>query len=255
MRLDQPGHGDSAVFCERLIAGIGEPHFMAELAAGLCTLAGFDLAAIVDHRTEALPVVLFDNFEAVNGREGLANYVQDTHRFNPLIVRAPRNRALCARDFALPAAAMKGRGRGLIVTDPHEELGFRTLGWPCRLEELTLLLPRTRGLLEIGLYRERSAKGVAAPVVAAIEQARSPVAAAFERHVRFASRRGATRGEHRASLSPRENEVCELLLAGYASEAIALRLGIAIHTVKDHRKGIFRKLGVTSLAQLFATLH
>jgi DNA-binding CsgD family transcriptional regulator len=41
-------------------------------------------------------------------------------------------------------------------------------------------------------------------------------------------------------------------LIGCSSEAIALRLSISRHTVKDHRKQIFRKLGVGSLAELFA---
>ena len=39
-----------------------------------------------------------------------------------------------------------------------------------------------------------------------------------------------------------------------AGVEIALRLGISRYTVKDHRKHIFRKLSVGSLAELFA-LH
>jgi DNA-binding CsgD family transcriptional regulator len=53
-------------------------------------------------------------------------------------------------------------------------------------------------------------------------------------------------------LSAREAEVARLLLAGCSSEAIALRLDISRHTVKDHRKSIFRKLHIGSLAELFA---
>ena len=57
-----------------------------------------------------------------------------------------------------------------------------------------------------------------------------------------------------APLSRREAEIAGMLLIGCSSEAIALRLSISRHTVKDHRKQIFRKLGVGSLAELFA-LH
>jgi DNA-binding CsgD family transcriptional regulator len=53
-------------------------------------------------------------------------------------------------------------------------------------------------------------------------------------------------------LSPREMQIADLLLLGCGSDAIALRLGISRHTVKDHRKRIFRKLGIGSLAELFA---
>jgi len=46
--------------------------------------------------------------------------------------------------------------------------------------------------------------------------------------------------------------VCDLMLLGCSSEAIALRLNISRYTVKDHRKHIFRKLQIGSLAELFA---
>jgi DNA-binding CsgD family transcriptional regulator len=54
------------------------------------------------------------------------------------------------------------------------------------------------------------------------------------------------------NLSAREREICDLLLRGCSSEAIGLRLNISRYTVKDHRKSIFRKLRVGSLAELFA---
>ncbi len=57
---------------------------------------------------------------------------------------------------------------------------------------------------------------------------------------------------HVGALSAREREICDLLLLGCSSAAIALRLDISRHTVKDHRKSIFRKLRVGSLAELFA---
>ena len=60
------------------------------------------------------------------------------------------------------------------------------------------------------------------------------------------------RREDLSQLSPREREITELLLIGCSSEAIALRLGISRYTVKDYRKQIFRKLGIGSLAELFA---
>jgi DNA-binding NarL/FixJ family response regulator len=56
------------------------------------------------------------------------------------------------------------------------------------------------------------------------------------------------------ALPVRERKVCELLLLGCSTEAIALRLIISPHTVKDHRKSIFRKLCISSLAELFARI-
>lgn len=53
-------------------------------------------------------------------------------------------------------------------------------------------------------------------------------------------------------LSPREKGVLELMLRGYSSQASAEKLGIAIETLRRHRKSIYRKLDVNSQADLFS---
>src|SRR3546814_20372057 len=58
-----------------------------------------------------------------------------------------------------------------------------------------------------------------------------------------------------APLTPREAEVRDLLLRGCSTDAVALRLSISRHTVKAHRKAIFRKLGISSLAELLSLAH
>ena len=58
----------------------------------------------------------------------------------------------------------------------------------------------------------------------------------------------------RYGLSPREAEVAELVLRGYANPAIALALGIAPTTTKRHLTRIFDKIGVDSRTQLVSRL-
>lgn len=53
-------------------------------------------------------------------------------------------------------------------------------------------------------------------------------------------------------LSPREKAVLELMLRGYSSQASADKLGIALETLRRHRKSIYRKLDVSSQADLFS---
>ena len=55
-----------------------------------------------------------------------------------------------------------------------------------------------------------------------------------------------------AALSAREREVVALILKGHSSKSIAGQLSIAVGTVKNHRKNIYRKLAITSQAALFA---
>lgn len=53
-------------------------------------------------------------------------------------------------------------------------------------------------------------------------------------------------------LSPREKGVLELMLRGYGTDTSAQRLGIAVETVRRHRKSIYRKLDVSSQTDLFS---
>lgn len=56
------------------------------------------------------------------------------------------------------------------------------------------------------------------------------------------------------ALSPREREVAALVLDGLSSEDIAQALFISVHTVRDHVKAIFGKLGVSRRQDLVAAL-
>jgi DNA-binding CsgD family transcriptional regulator len=58
----------------------------------------------------------------------------------------------------------------------------------------------------------------------------------------------------RYGLSPREAEVAELVLRGYANPVIAATLGIAPTTTKRHLTRIFDKIGVDSRTQLVSRL-
>lgn len=52
------------------------------------------------------------------------------------------------------------------------------------------------------------------------------------------------------SLSPRQREVCRLMVKGMMSKQIADQLGTSINTIKTHRNEIFRKLETHSLLDL-----
>jgi len=51
-------------------------------------------------------------------------------------------------------------------------------------------------------------------------------------------------------LSPREEQTMQLLLEGLATTAIADRLSISRHTVRDHLKHLYRKTGTRSRGEL-----
>jgi DNA-binding CsgD family transcriptional regulator len=56
------------------------------------------------------------------------------------------------------------------------------------------------------------------------------------------------------ALSQRERDVVSLLVAGLDTRAIAKQLFISAHTVQDHLKSVFAKVGIHSRRELLATL-
>ena len=56
-------------------------------------------------------------------------------------------------------------------------------------------------------------------------------------------------------ISEREHAVLDLVLAGQPTKQIARRLGLSPHTVNDHLKAIFRKVGVGGRQELLAALQ
>jgi len=55
----------------------------------------------------------------------------------------------------------------------------------------------------------------------------------------------------KASLSPREAEVCQLLLEGLLVKEVAYRLNISYRTAETHRRSAYQKLGLHNRAGLF----
>ncbi len=146
-------------------------------------LLQFDLAAAVVHRKGASPVLLFHTFDAIGGREGIENYVAVTHKVNPMLARATGSLGTFrARDFHMRALGAGAKVRRFLVPSPDEELGFRTVGWPAKLEEVGVYFEPVAGLVEFSFYRERRPQRAADDVMTRLEALRAPLAAAFDRH-------------------------------------------------------------------------
>ena len=229
----------------QIIRSVGDDDFPSIAADALCALTSFELATIVVHCRGARPSLVFDNFASTGSGLGLQNYLSKTHRLNPVLQRFGGPGAVRASDYRVTPAPDR-KILPYFYKTLEEELGFLTVGWPAGLEEIGLYFEALGGIVEFCVYRERARTPAAAQTLHALQLLCAPVAAAFSRH--DALTHGAA---PLAGLSSRERQVAELMLQGCTSEAIALRLRISCHTVKDYRKQIFRKLRISSLAELF----
>jgi len=230
----------------QIIHAVGRDDFPSIAARSLCELTSFELATIVVHRRKARPSLLFDNFACTGSRQGLQNYLSITYRLNPVLKRPGNLGAVRASDYKV-TPMHDPRTQPYFRKTAQEELGFLTVGWPAYMEELGLYFEAFGGVVEFCIYRQRSGKPASNETLHALSLLCEPMAAAFNRHNALARA-----SKQDGNLSPREVQVAELMLIGCNSEAIALRLQLSRHTVKDYRKQIFRKLGISSLAEFFA---
>jgi DNA-binding CsgD family transcriptional regulator len=238
----------------QIIHAIGEDDFASRTVQALCEFTGFDLAAVMLHRNKASARILFDDFDRIGCRGGIETYASKTFSVNPMLACAVPLRAVRARDFRRPLTREAVSLPPDVIEAPDEELGYRTVGWPERHEEIGLYFKGWDGLIEFGLYRARGRKPASGDILSGLNHLSEPLAAAFDRHRALEHRSGGALRQLYPGLTAREREVCDLMLLGCSSDGIALRLGITRHTVKDHRKRIFRKLELGSLAELFS-LH
>lgn len=82
-------------------------------------------------------------------------------------------------------------------------------------------------------------------LLAAVEQA-----IALDAEMRLLRARSAAVEDRLESLTPREREVLDAVIAGRLNKQIADNLGIVEKTVKVHRARVMRKMGVRTLAEL-----
>src|SRR3546814_17902702 len=97
-----------------------------------------------------------------------------------MIAEASAPRALRARDFASRGAAAPPGSD--VVRAPDEELGYRTVGWPRRQEEIALHVTFGGAVVEIGSYRALRRLTAPAAMLEQLEVMGSDAAGASDHH-------------------------------------------------------------------------
>jgi len=81
-----------------------------------------------------------------------------------------------------------------------------------------------------------------------LEKVRKTLAAEIESQANISQRSALTLRLN--TLSPREKELLDLLVAGHSNKQAAMQLQISIKTVENHRCKLMKKMGATNAAEL-----
>jgi DNA-binding CsgD family transcriptional regulator len=264
--------GDASAWY-REIAGIVEDpvreNLPERLVGALGHLLPFELAVVFVYRGRSRPLVIYDNFEPGEAKQGITTYVENTYVLNPCYqacLRGLPDGVYRIRDLA-PDAFFKSGYQNAYRVRPRttEEIGYITEHWPAGMEEIDIALTlEPKVVAELSIYRALHKRGFDDGELARVAAAIPLIQVLLRRYwaaFGATSGRGAppdTRVDDAfanfgaAVLTGREREVVRLILRGHSSESICFNLGISLGTVKTHRKNAYAKLGISSQSELLS---
>lgn len=221
------------------------------------SLIPFDYSVVFAYRGAERPIDLYSTFDAGDYEIFVSLYQDGPYLLDPFYSAATlpkpgvwRMKALAPDRFF----ASEYYRSYYVQTGLAEEVGFFVpVG-----ENVTVVLSLMRREGS-GAFRdaEYALMRKAEPLVAAmVRRAWGRLGPRFNHSSRNRRKDHNAEAKARARISDkltlRESDIIELVLQGHSSESIGLRLGVATGTVKVHRRNIYRKLGISSQAQLMS---
>ena len=248
--------------------------FAATEGASFISVLRRFLAGLVDHDDLTVfcqedmehPKLVWSSFEAGVIGTGVRNYVEATYVVDPFVralhAGAPAG-AYRAVDVVRHAGLTRQDRRSLpLRVRPEEELGFITNDWPEKRAELQILfsLEHNEGrdiCCQVGLYRNPGRPTFSKKEAQFLTSVTPLVSGSFRQYWNRLARPDTSDGKPACLvlLSPRERSVIELVSQGFTSAAISALLQVSVETVKTHRKRAYRKLEISSQAELFALMQ
>ena len=220
-------------------------------------LVPIDYSVVFAYRGAERPIDLYSTFDAAGYEIFVSKYQNGPYLLDPFYSAASLPRPGVWRMKALAPDrffASEYYRSYYVQTGLAEEVGF--------------FVPAGEGVTVVLSLMRREGSGAFRDAEYALMQKAEPLVAAMVRQAwgrlgprfdhssrtRRQDRNSAVKARARISdkLTLRESDIIELVLQGHSSESIGLRLGVATGTVKVHRRNIYRKLGISSQAQLMS---
>lgn len=241
----------------KAIAELGSEGFFPALLHAICRQVRADYPQVWLYHSELPPQCIYHQIPDHARRAQIDLYLEGPYREDPfyqISLRQPRGRFYRLSDLI----------DGALEDSPYYRNYYRDTATIDQVIFLARL--HSGGVLNISLMRKQGRGRFNQKEYAFLKALSAPVAELMRRHSQLSdfSHRymlgssindvidHAFRSFGSSLVSPREKGVLELMLRGYSSQASAEKLGIAMETLRRHRKSIYRKLDVCSQADLFS---
>ena len=256
MALDRP----TAVLLASAIADAGTEAGPRSALSFIATLLPFTSSLTTVLRANGRPILLHDDIPPERREVVVGSYLQGAYLLDPFygfVCGTPGTRVLRLKDIqpdhfrkteffrSYYAHTWLTDEIGIIVQRSDGSHIFVSLGLSCDTgtfskrghDRLVFLLPVVAALLLKNWDAEPSGDG------GTVAAGHAGTDLALEQILEI---------DEFGGLTTREREVVRLMLLGHSSKSIARCLDIALGTVKNHRKNIYRKLSIGSQSTLFA---
>ena len=234
-----------------VVGALHTPEFPETITQTLMALTGAEDGTLLWFVPDQMPKVAY-NTSRIDGRDStLATYLQGSFLLDPFY----------------RAATLEGK-RGVFSLRDLAPIGFRSSEYfhtwytlSGFTDECGVIIPLPRGFLHFTLTTMTPNYHFTTRRLSTIAEAMPAIEALVRSHwsgQEEISGPGMRRQLHRAlstfgssALTKREREVVELVLLGNSTRRISEKLGVALETVKLHRKNSYAKLDISSQAELF----
>lgn len=253
-----PARGASdATILASVIEAIGEPRFPEALLEAIHSVCSFDSALVVLYAAHRRPDILIDRLSHARRENTAERYIAGAYLLDPFYIHAKkakqpkllRMRDIAPKDFDTSDYFVSYYKQSAVVDELNYVVPLKDgRTFAISFERSSLLSPFSE------CERERCAALL--PVIAAavnkhvaMPEVVLPANAADREHERLVA---ILRSFGANVLTPRECHVVELMLNGHSANAIANLLEVSVETVRVHRRNIYEKLNISSLAELFS---
>ena len=238
-------------------AEVGQSCFHRKLRDAIAAHVKADLWMIMHYSRQDAPVYLTDDGLV---REHMDFYLNGLYRIDPIY-------RLCRDGVSSGVLELHEISTPFDEAKNYYDIFLRMTGMA---DDLVILLPLPDGGGALGLVFERKSRFRKAEV--AEMQGVYPLLDSLHRlHLKFSSNAFSARDLRRESapglpplsygaaldsflkgkLTPRERDIMRLILLGYPNAKTAQQLKLTVHTIKNHKKRMYKKLDITTERELF----